>query len=277
MKGHEAMQHGQRGQKERRGEQNEERSGRAQSGAGYTGFLRRQSDRRRQADPARDRERGGQQGSTNAPPTGDASHALSGQTGGVAYGGGESPNAVSDSGRYQESYGPHGGAQEDMGSEKIGRGGGYGGLARQGMGHDPRYGRPAQDEHVDAAGYSYRGGESAGSQPAVPPGESRDRFDADYQQWRAEQINRLDQDYDAWKNRRHERFSGDFDRWRRAREAEHAAAIRRGGSGGTLSVGSAAAADSPGSVRGNADNSASATPGTPTSAGRESSGHGELE
>ena len=47
--------------------------------------------------------------------------------------------------------------------------------------------------------------------------------DADYHQWRSEQLARLDRDYDEWRQHRYQRFSQDFDHWRANRDNNPAA------------------------------------------------------
>lgn len=44
-------------------------------------------------------------------------------------------------------------------------------------------------------------------------------FDADYHQWRNQQIEALDNDYDEWRKERYQKFSTEFDTWRSSRSA----------------------------------------------------------
>jgi hypothetical protein len=43
------------------------------------------------------------------------------------------------------------------------------------------------------------------------------QFDADYHQWRAEQMRKLDEDYEQWRKERYQKFSEEFDAWRKQR------------------------------------------------------------
>jgi hypothetical protein len=130
------------------------------------------------------------------------------------FGGGRIVGGESRSG--QGAFGGYG-TRQDFGSA----GGGYGSGAV-----DPREDFGSAQ---DVGGPSYSGTDSYGSQGygGITQGNyqgsldgSRNRLthhDADYHQWRAEQIRKLDNDYHSWRDERYKKFSTDFDSWRKNR------------------------------------------------------------
>lgn len=74
------------------------------------------------------------------------------------------------------------------------------------------------------------------------------QFDADYRQWREQQMRQFDRDYEQWRQERYRQFSEEFDRWRATRQAG-APAQPPAGQGepdaGTASPGGASATQTP--------------------------------
>jgi hypothetical protein len=79
-------------------------------------------------------------------------------------------------------------------------------------------------------------------------------FDAEYRQWREEQLRLFDEDYRHWRKERYRKFSEEFDAWRRTRQTAQDAGVARaqsigngqgGGAGGFGSgtIGGGAAPD----------------------------------
>jgi hypothetical protein len=69
-----------------------------------------------------------------------------------------------------------------------------------------------------------RGSELHGWQALGQPAR---QFDADYHQWRAEQLRKLDEEYEQWRSERYQKFSEEFNTWRKQRN------VRDGSSGYT--------------------------------------------
>ncbi len=57
------------------------------------------------------------------------------------------------------------------------------------------------------------------------------QFDADYRQWRDEQMRLLDQDYAQWRRERYRKFAEEFSQWRSQRLKAQASTVRAGDEG----------------------------------------------
>ena len=142
----------------------------------------------------------------------------------------------SDRGGNQEDVGYHGGGSRHY------EAGGYAAPAHAGLypdsgeRSDRRMGeasdshRPARadDRQGPGGGPSSTYGGLGGDRPYGTHGWTRGgggydmddhQFDADYRQWREQQMRELDRDYAQWRQERYRKFSEEFDQWRATRRA----------------------------------------------------------
>lgn len=78
------------------------------------------------------------------------------------------------------------------------------------------------DRDYRAAGYAGPGGYGGGfgGEGNVRQRDREQGHDADYSQWRREQMRALDDDYDQWRQDRFKKFSDEFTTWRSSRSQE---------------------------------------------------------
>lgn len=125
----------------------------------------------------------------------------------------------------RRSYG--GGGQEERWHDssdlgEFGRDYGYGQRDRafDQQERDHSYRSSGLDRDYRAAGYAGPGGYGGGFGGEDPVRHQRNReqaHDADYSQWRREQLRALDNDYDQWRQERFKKFSDEFSTWRSSR------------------------------------------------------------
>lgn len=103
-----------------------------------------------------------------------------------------------------------------------------------------RPGEPARDDRLPA-------------RYGVPDRPDDTQFDADYRQWREEQMRMLDRDYAQWRQERYRKFAEEFSQWRTHRLQGPLAASHRPAEGGgpaslgeVSPLGTTAATDPPG-------------------------------
>lgn len=125
-----------------------------------------------------------------------------------AEGGGEESHRI---GADPEGYGQAGNSRlgaADSGGTRSSWGSSYGDFK-------PDRGAFGERQHGGHMGDYYAGG-------ADPRGEPRhghpEDFEADYHQWRADQLRQLDEDYQAWRQERYQKFSSEFGQWREQRQ-----------------------------------------------------------
>lgn len=123
---------------------------------------------------------------------------------------------------------------------------GYGGEQGDEAGRDagPAPGRRgAVGPYEDTSAYRQRGpsdvygrrGDAGHDDPGRHAGEDRGgreksrQFDADYHQWREEQLSALDDDYRAWRGERYQKFADEFSQWRSGRSRPEEESRGKGG------------------------------------------------
>lgn len=118
-----------------------------------------------------------------------------------------------DAFRGNEGQGSHGyvGERGDQGYFEEGHGGRRGEYrAHEQPTHGGSYG--LRSDFGGREQYQYGGGAEEGR-------ERTRQFDADYHQWRKEQLSELDDDYQAWRGERYKKFADEFSRWRSGRSS----------------------------------------------------------
>lgn len=154
-------------------------------------------------------------------------------------------------------HGAYGGYTDALGSERgygersshVQRGygpqqGGFGereprtgwGREGQGMGRDDGGPGPQRSHRQGGQGW-----QDAEAQP------QRQEFDADYRQWRSDQMQRLDNDYRSWRDDRYKKFSEEFSTWRKNRtsDTERSDNAQTGGDTATLAAANKETKDGP--------------------------------
>jgi hypothetical protein len=121
-----------------------------------------------------------------------------------------------------------------------------GGYAGAGYAHPTQRDARSHDQRQDVERSSTYGGLGEGSYGThgwSRRGDGHDvddrQFDADYRQWREQQMRELDRDYELWRQERYKKFSEEFDQWRAARRQS------AGQSAGSDTPGGSTAASSP--------------------------------
>jgi len=162
-----------------------------------------------------------------------------------SYGGGGGGGAEHHAqGRGGPQQGAYPGSRDDLrGGTEFGGSPGHWGqgtsdwTGQQGGRHSPGWGRPAGPWQGPGRPYE-RGRQGYGGEPGQGgqqgyggygegrqtgyPGQPDLRgsdHDADYHQWREEQLRHLDNDYQTWRQDRYRRFSDEFNSWRQARQS----------------------------------------------------------
>ncbi len=130
--------------------------------------------------------------------------------------------------RSYEGRGGYGGGEQGY---DPGRHAGPGSIRRGPESHDDP---PAYRPRSFTGGYGPRGdaGPDDPGRYAAPDRGGREKsrqFDADYHQWRDEQLSALDDDYRAWRGERYQKFADEFSQWRSGRSRPEEESRGKGG------------------------------------------------
>lgn len=161
-------------------------------------------------------------------------------------------------------YGGYGGYTEALGGDRGAGGyrGDYGDRSYPQRGRGTQQGGFGEREHRGSWGHESQGmgredggsfGQQRGNRQAGPAWQETDEqqqrqeFDADYRQWRSDQVRSLDNDYRSWRNDRYKKFSEEFASWRKNRgdDTQRSGSEQTGGDTGTLSAANKETKDGP--------------------------------